>query len=236
MNITVEQTPRQKLSSYILEHVNSVSIVHIPGTQLSDSIHTITSIKKQGKKVNLIPHIAARTLKNKNELYENCKKFLDLGIKDILIVGGSADTGICYSNAFEVYNDIQCKNYQFNLLCGVYPVHENKTEVDNIKYTKFTRGVTQVCLNHHLLNQFDKKTIIGVPSKCSIKSLLKFIKICGVGQSIYEVKKNISGFKYISFSGFDTNRFVKNLKNNNDIHIFNFGNMENTIKSLQKLL
>lgn len=236
MKISVEQTPKQELPDYVLEHIDSVSVVHLPGRRLTDTIHTITSIKRKNKKVKIIPHIAARSLKNKNELFTNCDKFVDLGIEDILLIGGSTKTGSCYADAFNVYDDIKNKDYKFNTICGVYPQHETNLEIENKKYKKFSRGITQICLNHRLLTQFDNKTIIGVPSKCSANDLLKFIKICGVGRSIKEAIPNIAGVKYLSVTGFNTAKFVRDLSGNPDIHIFNFGNIENTIRSLQKLL
>ena len=236
MNISVEQTPKQILSDYVLDHVDAVSIVHLPGRRLSDTVHTITAIKKKNKKVKVIPHIAARSLKNQDELFTNCDKFRDLGIDDVLLIGGSTTSGNCYSSAFAVYNDIKEKDYKFKTICGVYPQKETFSDVENKKYSKFSRGITQICLNRRLLNQFDNKTIIGVPSNCSANDLFKFIKICGIGRTLKEAIPNLVGAKYISFAGFNTCKFVQDLSDDRDIHVFNFGNIENTIKSLQKLL
>lgn len=236
MKISVEQTPRQKISPYVLEHVDSVSIVHLPKNRLSETLHTIADLQRQNKNIKIIPHIAARSLKSKEELFSNCDKFAEMGIKDVLIIGGGTKTGYCYSSAFGVYEDILNENYKFNMMCGVYPQNETSTEVDDNKYSKFTRGITQVCLSCRLLNQFDNRTIVGVPSNCSAKELIRFIKLCGVARSIREAIPNIVGAKYISFSGFNTAKFVGDLSGDRDIHIFNFGNLEKTVRSLQKLL
>jgi len=236
MKISVEQTPRQMMSPYILNHVDSVSIVHLPKNRLSETLHTIAALQQQNKDIKIIPHIAARSLKNKDELFSNCDKFAEMGIEDVLIIGGGTSTGHCYSSAFGVYEDILHKGYKFNMICGVYPQAETSTEVNDSKYSKFTRGITQVCLNHRLLNQFDNRTIVGVPSNCSAKELLRFIKLCGVARSIREAIPNVVGAKYVSFSGFNTAKFVGDLSGDRDIHIFNFGNLENTVRSLQKLL
>jgi len=234
MKISVEQTPKQKLSQYVIDHVDAVSIVHLPGIHLSNTIATIQKIRRQNQFINIIPHIAARNLKNKKELYDNCDLFQSLGIKNILLIGGSNPTGNCYGDVRGVYEDIIKKEYDFKLLCGVYPQHETPKQVFINKYDKFSRGITQICLNLHLINKFDSRTIVGVPSNCSASELLKFIKLCGITRTVREALPNISGLKYLSHSGFNTAKFISKLDGDRDIHIFNFGNLEKTIKNINK--
>jgi len=236
MKISVEQTPNQKLSQYVVDSVDAVSIVHLPGTHLSNTITAIEKLQRQNQSINIIPHIAARTLKNKKELYNNCEAFRDLGIKDILLIGGSRPTGNCYGDIRGAYDDIVKKEYGFNLLCGVYPQHETPKQISTKKYDKFSRGISQICLNLRLINKFDSKTIVGVPSNCSASALLKFIKLCGITRTAREALPNIAGLKYLSRSGFNTAKFVSKLDGDRDIHIFNFGNLEKTVVSLEKLL
>ncbi len=236
MKISVEQTPKQKLSQNVLSNVDSVSVTHLPGTRLSETVTAISNLRRQNSRIKIIPHIAARNLKNKKELYDNCDRFVDLGVKDVLIIGGSRKYGNCYGNAFDLLKDLKDKEYGFNFLCGVYPQHETHDSVTETKYTKFARGITQICLNLSLLKQFDQKTIVGVPSNCTAKELLKFIKLCGIARTTREIIPNVVGVKYLSCSGFNTAKFVKKLDNQFDIHVFNFGNLDKTVNSLIKLL
>lgn len=235
MKISVEQTPKQSLSENVINSVNSVSIVHLPGVPLSNTVPTINALRRKKSNLKIIPHIAARNLKNKKELYENCKRFADLGVKNILVVGGSKQYGSCYGNAFDILKDIEDADYQFNFLCGIYPHKETPTDVELKKYTKFSKGITQICLNAKLLRKFNSNTTIGVPSNCDIKSLIKFAKICGITKTTKEIISNLKGLKYISYSGFNTYKFVKNLNDQFDIHVFNFGKLDKTINSLKKL-
>lgn len=234
VKISVEQTPKQKLSKYILDNVDAVSIVHLPGMNLSTTINTITSIRRTHPSVTIIPHIAARNLKNKKELFSNCEKFIDVGIDDILIIGGGNKYGSCYGGAEAVIDDLLMEGFQFNrMLCGVYPQNESYASVKENKYTKFSGGISQMCFNLKLLRKFDKDTTIGVPSNCSVKELLKFVKLCGVVRTAKETISSLRGLQYLSYSGFNTRRFAEDLRADS-IHIFNFGNLEKTVKSLIK--
>ena len=234
MKISVEQTPKQKISDYVLGNVNSVSIVHLPGSPLGNSTRTVSSLRKRTTKINVIPHIAARNLKNKKELFDACDKFLDYGIRDLLLIGGSKARGSCYGNAHDVQNDLLEKDYNFNYFCGIDPNQETHQQVKEKKYNRFDRGISQICFNHKLLNAFDSRTVVGVPSNCSAKDLFKFVKLCGVTKTAKEAATNIAGLRYISYYGFNTVKFVQKLNKNQDIHIFNFGNLDNTIKALKK--
>lgn len=236
MKISVEQTPKQTLSQNVLSNVSTVSIVHLPGYRLSSTVSTASFLRRQYPHLTVIPHIAARNIKNKKELHENCEHFHNLGIKNVLTVGGSKNYGDCYGNVLDLHKDIQDKNYGFKFFCGVYPQHESSKFVDEKKYVKFERGITQVCLNVSLLKRLDQKTIIGVPSNCSAGELLRFVRICGITRTFREAAPNLIGLKYLSYSGFNTAKFVKKLDNQFDIHVFNFGNLDKTINSLKNLL
>lgn len=229
MKISVEQTPKQIIPQSVVDYVDAISIVHLPGTRLSAAVPAIKRLRRQNQTINIIPHIAARTLKNKKELYDNCEIFRDLGIRDILLIGGDKPTGTCYGDIHGVYNDIIKKEYKFNLLCGVYPQYETPDQVLTKKYDKFSRGISQVCFNLPLINTFDYKTIVGVPSNCSVVELLNFLKLCGTTRTAREALFNIAGLRYLSWSGFNTAKFVSKLSGERDIHIFNFGNLEKTV-------
>jgi len=234
VNITVEQTPKQKLSDSIIDKVNSVSIVHLPGIRLSESIRTATSLRRSNSTVNIIPHIAARNIKNKQELFSSCERFQDLGISDVLLIGGGRKTGDCYGNTDVVLRDIQDKGYSFQkIICGVYPQKETIESVQSTKYKYYSGGITQLCFNLKQLRSFSDSTTIGVPSNCSLTELFRFVQFCGIAKSTREMLCNLKGAKYMTYYGFNTAKFVADIEAAN-IHVFNFGNLEKTIESLVK--
>jgi 5,10-methylenetetrahydrofolate reductase len=117
-------------------------------------------------------------------------------------------------------------------MCGVYPDRDTFEHVNTKNYATFSQGITQFCLNVKKLNHFKRKTRIGVPSMCASKDLIRYMRLCGVGNSIKTALSNLEGVQYLSTKGFDTAKFASRLTNSN-LHIYNFGKIESTVDALR---
>ena len=230
MDISVEKTPKQKLTQYVVDTASAVSITHLPGTDLSKVKDACIALNEQAGSAKAVAHIAARNLLSENELHENCIAMKKAGVDKVLIIGGSAYEGRVYQTFYDVKHQIN--DYGFTMYCGVFPQSENLNNVEASKYEHFAGGITQLCLNPKLLNSWIKKTRIGVPSNCTLKGLYKYMRICGLTDSLGYVLGNLNGIKYVSTDGFNTKKFVKDL-NNQPIHVYNFGKLDQTLMQLE---
>ena len=229
MFLSVEQTASQTLPQYVVNSCDQITITHLPTQPLTRSIDAVKKINDQAGVSKAVPHIAARNIDYEAELLNSCQAFQDEGVDTVLIIGGDRKYGARYTSSYQICQEI--KNFKFRKLCGVYPQQETASQVRKKKYNSFSEGVTQFCLKPVLLNEFQEATRIGVPSNCSIQKLIKFAKICGANKTIKILLENLYGIKFVNANGFDTKNFV-NCLTNQRIHIYNFGRIEQTVRSL----
>jgi len=226
MKVSVEKTPKQKMSQYVVDTATSVSITHLPKNSFETVIDAAIEINQQAGSAKAIPHIGARNLYTESELHENIIRAKKAGINKVLIIGGSSPEGKAYRNALEVHHAIA--DYGFEMLCGVYPQDEDFEFAQMTKYSKFSKGITQMCLNPRILNKWQDKTIPGLPTNCSVEGLYKYLKICGLTKSIGYIVGNLAGVKYIDKNGFNTQKFADKLIHD-QVHLYNFGRMDQTL-------
>ena len=122
MDISVEKTPKQKLSQYAVDTASSVSVTHLPGTDLSVVKDAAIALNDQAGSAKAVAHIGARNLQTESELHENCIAMRKAGVDKVLLIGGSTYDGKVYQTFYEVKEAIQ--DYGFDMYCGVYPQSE----------------------------------------------------------------------------------------------------------------
>ena len=231
MKISVEKTPNQKMSQYAIDTATTISITHLPNkAYFSQVVNAAIDINELAGEAKAMPHIAARNLGSEAGLHIALDRAKEAGIDKVLIIGGSERKGRAFQGVDEVCRAIA--RYDFEMYCGVYPQEESFNHTVLTKYGKFSKGITQLCLNSKLLNKWENKTIAGVPTNCSIEGLLKYMKLCGLTESFKHIIENLVGIQYINKNGFNTSKFVSRL-NHEQIHLYNFGRLDQTLKSLE---
>ena len=226
IKVSIEKTPEQKLSQYAIDTATTISITHLPKTDFNQVINAAIEINDLAGKEKAMPHIAARNLHSEVGLHANLSKAKKAGIDKVLVVGGSERKGRAFQGVDELYDAIA--PYGFEMYCGVYP---QKEVFPSYKYEQFSKGITQLCFNSKVLNTWKNRTIAGVPTNCSIKGLLKYMRICGLTESFKHIVGNLVGIQYINKNGFNTSKFVSHL-NHEQIHLYNFGRLDQTLQSL----
>ena len=232
MDISVEKTPKQKLSQYAVDTASSVSITHLPKTDLSRVKDAAIALNEQAGSAKAVAHIAARNLQSESELHENCIAMRKAGVDKVLLIGGSTYEGKVYQTFYEVRNAIE--DYGFKMYCGVYPQSETYANMQWTKYMHFAGGISQLCFNPRLLNTWEKQTRFGVATNCTLNGLWKYAKLCGLTDSVSYAVGNIRGLTYVNTKGFNTVKFVKDLRNN-PIHLYNFGKLDQTLLQLEMM-
>lgn len=228
MKISVEKTPEQKLSQYVIDTATTISITH--KTNFKQVIEAAIEINDLAGEAKAMPHIAARNLRSQMELITYITRAEKAGINKILIIGGNERKGKAFQGVNEVYNVLaEC---DFEMYCGVYPQEESFYHACSTKYIKFSKGITQICFNTKMLNAWHGRTLIGVPTNCTIEGLIKYMRICGLLVSFKHMAGNLAGIQYINKKGFNTSKFVSRL-NHEQIHLYNFGRLDQTLIELE---
>jgi 5,10-methylenetetrahydrofolate reductase len=226
MKVSVEKTPNQKMSQYAIDVATTISITHLPKTYFSQVVNAAIDINEIAGKAKAMPHIAARNIHTEAGLHKALDKAKEAGIDKVLVIGGSERKGRAFQGVDELYNAIT--QYDFEMYCGVYPQEE---VFPSYKYEQFSKGITQLCFNSKVLNRWKNRTIVGVPTNCSINGLLKYMRLCGLTESFKHIIGNLEGIQYINKGGFNTSKFVSRL-NHEQIHLYNFGRLDQTLRDL----
>ena len=230
MDISVEKTPKQKLSQYAIDTASSVSITHLPKTDLSIVKDAAIRLNDQAGAAKAVAHIGARNLQSESELHENCIAMRKAGVDKVLIIGGSTYQGKVYQTAYDVKTHIE--DYGFDMYCGVYPQSEEYAVAEHTKYMHFKGGISQLCLNPRLLNTWERKTRVGVATNCTLEGLWKYAKLCGLTDSISYAVGNLRGLSYLTSKGFNTVKFVNDIRDM-PVHLYNFGKLDQTLLQLE---
>ena len=226
---------------FIPDFVQEVYITMIPGSGYSDCIMTTQKIQASGKQP--IPHITARTFPGVEELRAFLSGLQAAGIERILLIGGGVTkpAGI-FSSVMdmlktELFAEYGIKSFDFaghpegnpDDPDSDYHLLEklNWTEKRNIP----TRIVTQWSLDaektNNWINSLRKNGVqnhinLGIPGPSTLKTMLRFAKVCGVKASTEVLRKqgfNISKLMFVN----KPDKIVSELRGYDQLHLYPFG-------------
>ena len=242
LNLSVEQTPKKiqnkNVSEFVVNNVDYITIPHLNQNTLkitSESVSQLTDVYGVDPS-RVIPHISARSIFSKSELTQQLKNFADIGVKNLLVVGGNpSQSRGPYSSADDVREHI--RNFdKFNIYCGVYPDTDEPIDILLNKYSRFNGGFTQLCLSPRKLEFYKTMTRVGIPSQADFDGMYRYMKICGVGPSIRYPLRNILGYaRFMTLNGFNTTKLVKAIQPHHTFHVYDFGRIEKTVEDLLDL-
>ena len=227
--------------SLIPEFVNEVYITMIPGANCRDTIEAANVIQTEGKQA--IPHIAARSFSGP-EVLEICLSGLqDAGIKRVLLIGGglTEPTGE-YASVMDLLKTGLFAEYGINSFDFAGHPEGNpddpKSEyhmLEKLQWTKerefSSRIVTQWSLDakktNNWISDLREKGVsnpihIGVPGPSTVKSLIRFAKVCGVKASTQVLRKqglNISKLMFVN----KPDKIISELSGYDQLHLYPFG-------------
>ena len=227
--------------SLIPEFVNEVYITMIPGANCRDTIEAANVIQAAGKQA--IPHIAARSFSGP-EVLEICLSGLqDAGIKRVLLIGGGVpEPAGKYASVMDLLKTGLFAEYGINSFDFAGHPEGNpddpKSEyhmLEKLQWTKerefSSRIVTQWSLDakktNNWISDLREKGVsnpihIGVPGPSTVKSLIRFAKVCGVKASTQVLRKqglNISKLMFVN----KPNKIISELSGYDQLHLYPFG-------------
>jgi len=236
MNFSIEITMKTDLS--VLPNVKDVYITMLPGNDYKIVASKATELAKSG--FNPVPHFPARSIKNLAELKDFVNRCKDGGVKQALVIGGSAQPIGDYHCSLQLLETGLFEGWKIGIAGhpdgspDISGKDLEKAMIDKKPYADYI--VTQWLLDAKPIENFiSKQTIpvhVGITGPLKISSLLKFASIVGAKNSIDFLKSNVT--KAVDLlKPRDPNDIIEKLKGSTkNFHIYTFGGLKETKKWL----
>ena len=236
MNFSLEITIKTDLSE--LPKVKDVYITMLPGNDYREVANKATELTKSG--FNPIPHFPARSIKNQSELKDFANRCKDGGVKQALVIGGSAQPIGDFHCSLQLLETGLFEGWKIGIAGhpdGSPDISDKDLEKamnDKKPYADYI--ITQWCLDVEPISAFlSKQTLpvrVGITGPLKITSLLKFANIVGAKNSINFLKTNVTKALDL-LKPRDPNDIIEKLKDSADnFHIYTFGGLKETNKWL----
>jgi len=236
MTFSLEITMKTDLSE--LPKVKDVYITMLPGDDYKGVANKAAELTKSG--FNPVPHFPARSIKNQNELKDFVNRCKDGGVKQALVIGGSAQPIGDFHCSLQLLETGLFEGWMIGIAGhpdGSPDISDKDLEkamIDKKPYADYI--ITQWSLDVKPIASFlSKQTLpvrVGITGPLKISSLLKFANIVGAKNSISFLKTNIT--KAIDLlKPRDPNDLIEKLKGSTEnFHIYTFGGLKETNKWL----
>ena len=211
---SIETTPNvyEKYGNFseFLSKKHNIYITYLPDEKSENVIKTAKKLKLEG--YDVIPHLPARTIINKNSLEKYIGELANVsGCSKILIIGGGGKQAGEISSSIDVLRTDLLSKFQFKHV-GVAGHPEGSPDISNedldIAIKEKNEFAKNVDFNMYLATQFffEAKSLIdwekhllkignklpihaGIPGPASIKTLINYARSCGIGNSLRFISK-----------------------------------------------
>ena len=238
MNFSLEVSLKTDLNN--LPKVKDVYITLLPGEdfrQVADKAKELTNLS-----FNPVPHFPARSIKNLNVLKDYIKRCKDCGVKQALVIGGSAQPVGDFHCSLQLLETGLFEGFRIGIAGhpdGSPDISDSDLEKameDKKPYADYI--VTQWLMEPEPIIKFvSKQTIpvhVGITGPMKISSLLKFANTIGAKNSINFIKSNL-GKTLDLLRPKDPNDLIEKIKSvTNNFHIYTFGSLKETNKWLME--
>jgi len=230
MNFSLEVSLKTDLNN--LPKVKDVYITLLPGEdfrQVADKAKELTNLS-----FNPVPHFPARSIKNLNVLKDYIKRCKDCGVKQALVIGGSAQPVGDFHCSLQLLETGLFEGFRIGIAGhpdGSPDISDSDLEKameDKKPYADYI--VTQWLMEPEPIIKFvSKQTIpvhVGITGPMKISSLLKFANTIGAKNSINFIKSNL-GKTLDLLRPKDPNDLIEKVKSvTSNFHIYTFGGLK----------
>ena len=207
-SIEIAPTPTKNIKEFCsyLPAGTKIYIVSLAGRDFADIIATAKDLRNEG--FEPIPHIAARSVNDYDQLEEHLRKLQDgAEIREVLVIGGSwsQPVGTFDSSLKLLETGLFCKYRISRIGVAGHPeghpsvsddvlleaLHQKREFAKTVGIELFV--VTQFCFDSYSIITWEEKIRtkigglpihVGVPGLSSITGLVKYARICGIGPSV----------------------------------------------------
>ena len=238
MNFSLEIGPHTKLDT--LPNLKDVYITFLPGGDHKETASKAEELIKN--KFNAIPHFPARSIQNETQLKEYVSRCKDVGVKQVLIIGGSREPVGDFDSSIQLLETGFFEKMKIGIAGhpeGSPDISDSNLEkamIDKKPYADYI--VTQWLLDPQPIIDFiAKQTIpvhVGITGPLKITSLIKFANIVGAKNSLNFLKSNFSKALDL-MKPKDPNELIGKVKSHSEnFHIYTFGGLKETNKWLKE--
>ena len=238
MNFSLEITMKTNLSE--LPKIKDVYITMLPGNDYREIANKASELAKSS--FNPVPHFPARSIKNQSELKDYVNRCKDGGVKQALVIGGSAQPIGDFHCSLQLLETGLFEGFKIGIAGhpdgspDISDLDLEKAMTDKKPYADYI--ITQWLMESEPIIGFvSKQTIpvhVGITGPMNIINLLKFANIVGAKNSINFIKTNLSKALDL-LKPKDPNDIIEKVKKvTNNFHIFTFGGLKQTNKWLRE--
>ena len=221
-----------------LPKIKDIYITMLPGDDYKGVANKAAELTKSG--FNPVPHFPARSIKNQSELKDFVNRCKDGGVKQALVIGGSAQPIGDFHCSLQLLETGLFEGWKIGIAGhpdGSPDISDKDLEkamIDKKPYADYI--ITQWSLDAKPIAAFlSKQTLpvrVGITGPLKISSLLKFANIVGAKNSINFLKSNVTKALDL-LKPRDPNDIIEQLKDSVDnFHIYTFGGLKETNKWL----
>ena len=238
MNFSLEIGLKTGLNN--LPKVKNVYITLLPGEDFRQVVNKAKELTNLG--FSPVPHFPARSIKNLNNLKDYVKRCKDDGVKQALVIGGSAQPIGDFHCSLQLLETGLFEGFRIGIAGhpdGSPDISDSDLEKamkDKKPYADYI--VTQWLMEPEPIIKFvSKQTIpvhVGITGPMKISTLLKFANTVGAKNSINFIKSNL-GKTFDLLRPKDPNDLIEKVKSvTNNFHIYTFGGLKETSAWLMK--
>ena len=238
MNFSLEITMKTDLST--LPKVKDVYITMLPGNDFREVANKATELVKSG--FNPVPHFPARSIKNLEQLKEYVKICKDGGVKQALVIGGSAQPIGDFHCSLQLLETGLFEGFKIGI-AGHPDGSPDISDSDLEKAMKEKKPYADYIVTQWLMETspivdfISKQTLpvhVGIAGPAKITSLLKFASIVGAKNSLSFLKSNASKAVDL-FKPRKPDDMINKIESvSKHFHIYTFGGLTETNKWLSE--
>ncbi|ADE39327.1 methylenetetrahydrofolate reductase [Candidatus Puniceispirillum marinum] len=212
---SIEVTPNgaSKIDSFAdcLAPGTTVNVTFLPGSDPMDTVAVAQRLHNDG--MNPVPHLAARSLKDTDQLDALLSAFTQkAGVSEVLVIGGGVDSPVGqFASSIEVLNTGLIQKYGITDI-GVAGHPEGSPDISDEEIVEALMlknelakrdGLnlyieTQFCFEADIVLAWEKSIRdagnnlpirVGIPGPATIKTLFRFAQVSGIGPSMRFIAK-----------------------------------------------
>jgi methylenetetrahydrofolate reductase (NADPH) len=230
--------------SLIPEFINDIYITMIPGATCWETIEAAQQIQAVGKQA--VPHIAARSFTGAEDLEECLSGLQSTGIERALLIGGGhSEPAGKISCVMDMLKTGLFAKYGINAFDFAGHPEGNPDDpnsalhmLEKLRWAEeqgaSARIVTQWSLDTECTNAWisglrekgvNNPIHLGIPGPSTLKTLMRFAKVCGVKASTTVLRKqglNLSKLMFVN----KPDKIIEELRGYDQLHLFPFGGIE----------